>query len=160
MSTGRQYWLMKTEPSSFSIEDLKQAPQQQTCWDGVRNFQARNYLRRMKIGDQVLFYHSSADPPSVVGVVEVIRTAYPDPTQFDKQDHHYDAGSDPADPRWDMVDIKLKRAFLYPLPLESLRAQSQLKSMELLRKGSRLSVQPVQAAEWGVILGLAAKQKG
>ncbi len=95
MAQGRRYWLMKSEPRVFSIEDLAQAPKQTTCWDGVRNYQARNFMRAMAAGDQVLFYHSNAEPPAVVGIAEVVRTAYPDETQFDKTSHHYDPASVP-----------------------------------------------------------------
>ena len=145
---SRKYWLMKSEPSTFSIEDLARAPGQRTCWDGVRNYQARNYMRTMAIGDHVLFYHSNADPPAVVGIAEVVRTAYPDSTQFDKKDKHYDPASKPSAPRWDMVDIKYLRTFSKPLPLDDLRKDPPLKGMVLLQKGSRLSVQPVTPAEW------------
>ncbi len=155
MPETKQYWLMKSEPDAFSIDDLRNAPRQITCWDGVRNYQARNYMRAMKVGDQVLFYHSNADPPAIVGIAEVVRTAYPDPTQFDKKDKHYDPASDPADPRWDMVDIRFVLKFPTPLPLDLLRKQPGLKGMELLRKGSRLSVQPVRPSEWAVIVKLA-----
>jgi predicted RNA-binding protein with PUA-like domain len=157
MSERKQYWLMKSEPDAFSIDDLRNAPRQTTCWDGVRNYQARNYMRAMKVGDQVLFYHSNADPPAIVGIAEVVRTAYPDPTQFDKKDKHYDPASDPAHPRWDMVDIRFVRKFSTPLPLDLLRKQPELKGMELLRKGSRLSVQPVRPSEWAVIVDLAGE---
>lgn len=155
MGAARRYWLMKSEPSAFSIEDLQKAPGQRTCWDGVRNYQARNYMREMKIGDQILFYHSNADPPAVVGVAEVVREAYPDPTAFDRKDKHFDPKSNPAKPMWDMVDIKLVRKFAAPLPLDLLRRQPGLKRMELLRRGSRLSVQPVRSEEWSRILSLA-----
>ena len=157
MSPARQYWLMKSEPGAFSIDDLQRAPGRTTCWDGVRNYQARNYMRRMKIGDQVLFYHSSADPPAVAGVAEVVGEAYPDHTAFDRNDKHFDPKSNPARPTWDMVDIRLMRKFAHPLPLDLLRKESGLKRMELLRRGLRLSVQPVRAAEWKIILRLARK---
>jgi predicted RNA-binding protein with PUA-like domain len=155
MPQTRRYWLMKSEPSSFSIDDLLKAPSQTTCWDGVRNYQARNFMRDMAVGDQVLFYHSNADPPAIVGIAEVITTAYADPTQFDKNDHHYDPESDPSSPRWDMVDIKYLRRFTQPLSLDRLRKETKLKGMVLLRKGSRLSVQPVSRFEWEHILFLA-----
>src|SRR5512141_183811 len=99
MAQGRRYWLMKSEPRVFSIEDLARSPKQTTCWDGVRNYQARNFMRSMAIGDHVLFYHSNADPPAVVGVARVVKTAYPDQTQFDKRDTHYDPESKPSQPR-------------------------------------------------------------
>ena len=150
-----QYWLMKSEPSAFSIQDLRKVRNRTTSWDGVRNFQARNFMRAMKKGDRVLFYHSNADPPSVVGIAEVVREAYPDDSAFDPKDIHYDPKSTPAKPLWDMVDIRLVRIFPAPIPLHRLREQPGLKRMELLRRGSRLSVQPVRPEEWKVVLELA-----
>ncbi len=150
----KQYWLMKSEPSTFSIDHLIRSSNKTTCWDGVRNYQARNFMRTMAIGDHVLFYHSNADPPAVVGIAEVVKTAYPDPTQFDKKDKHYDPESKPSAPRWDMVDIRYVRTFARPLALDELRKESTLKEMVLLRKGSRLSVQPVTPLEWKHILSL------
>lgn len=150
-----RYWLMKSEPSVFSIQDLQKVPGRTTCWDGVRNFQARNFMRAMKKGDRVLFYHSNADPPAVVGIAEVVKEAYPDHTAFDPKDTHYDPKSKPEKPLWDMVDIKLLRIFPRPIPLDRLRQESGLKQMELLRKGSRLSVQPVRPEEWKIVLKLA-----
>ncbi len=155
MPTARRYWLMKSEPEAFSIDDLAKAPKQTTCWDGVRNYQARNFMRSMQVGDQVLFYHSNADPPAVMGIAEVVKTAYPDDSAFDQKDRHYDSKSTPAKPLWDMVDIKLVRKFPAPLGLDTLRKVPVLKKMELLRKGSRLSVQPVRHEEWSAILGLS-----
>ena len=154
MPKARHYWLMKSEPSAFSIDDLMKVSQQTTCWDGVRNYQARNFMRSMAIGDRVLFYHSNADPPAVVGIAEVVKTAYVDSTQFDKKDEHHDPQSDPSTPRWDMVDIKYIRKFSRPVSLDQLRKEPKLKGMVLLRKGSRLSVQPVTPAEWEHILTL------
>lgn len=154
MPQKRRYWLMKSEPSTFSLDDLRKAPAQTTCWDGVRNYEARNFMRSMSVGDQVLFYHSNAAPPAVVGIAEVVRTAYPDPTQFDKKHKHYDPASDPSSPRWDMVDITYVRRFPRPLPLDELRKETKLEQMALLRKGSRLSVQPVSVSEWTHILSL------
>ena len=154
----RRYWLMKSEPSVFSIDDLAAEPKRTTCWDVVRNYQARNFMRSMEVGDQLLFYHSNADPPAVAGIAEVVKEAYPDPTQFDRNDGHYDPASDPSSPRWDMVDIKFVRKFARLLPLDDLRKDPQLKDMELLRKGSRLSVQPVTEAEWNHILKLAEQR--
>ena len=155
MSRTPQYWLLKTEPTAFSIDDLRRAPGRTTCWDGVRNYQARNYMRAMRRGDQVLLHHSSADPPAVVGVVEVVREAYPDPTAFDRNDHHFDPKSNPAKPTWDMVDIRLVRKFASPIPLDQLKRAPGLRRMELLRRGSRLSVQPVRPDEWKIVLKLA-----
>ncbi|ALA60790.1 EVE domain-containing protein [Nitrospira moscoviensis] len=153
----RRYWLMKSEPSVFSIDDLAASPKQTTSWDGVRNYQARNFMREMEPGDQILFYHSNADPPAIAGIAEVVKQAYPDPTQFDKKDTHYDPASDPGAPRWEMVDIKFVRKFTQPLALDRLREESQLKGMVLLRKGSRLSVQPVAEKEWNHIMKLAGR---
>lgn len=157
MSDASRYWLMKSEPSAFSIVDLARAPGQTTCWDGVRNYQARNYMRKMKVGDRILFYHSNAEPPAVVGIAKVVREAYPDHTAFDKKDKHFDPKSNPANPTWDMVDIKVVRKFPRPLSLDSLGKQPGLKKMELLRRGSRLSVQPVRPQEWTIILALAGE---
>ncbi len=155
----KKYWLMKSEPESFSIHDLANAPQQTTCWDGVRNYLARNYLRQMKVGELAFFYHSNANPPAIAGIIEIVRAAYPDHTAFDPDDHHYDPKSLPAKPTWDMVDVKFVSAFEPPLSLNELRENSKLQAMELLRKGSRLSVQPVQVSEWKTILQLNSKRK-
>ncbi len=147
------YWLLKSEPESFSIDDLQRAPKQTTFWNGVRHYQARNLLRdAMKVGDGVIFYHSNADPAAAVGLAEVVRAGYPDGTQFDPKSDYYDAGAKPDDPRWFMVDIKFKEKFVRPLPLELLRALPALADMVLLQRGSRLSVQPVTAAEWKAIV--------
>jgi predicted RNA-binding protein with PUA-like domain len=156
MPTSPKFWLLKTEPESFSIQDLAKATKQTTCWDGVRNYQARNFMRdEMTIGDRVLVYHSSSDVPAIVGLATVVREAYPDPTAWDPKDSHYDPASTKEDPRWVMVDIKLERILNEPLPLATLRGVAALKGMELLRKGSRLSVQPVRKGEFEVILKLA-----
>ena len=114
-------------------------------------------MRQMKVGDRILFYHSNAEPPAVVGIAKVVREAYPDHTAFDKKDKHFDPKSNPANPTWDMVDIKVVRKFPRPLSLDSLGKQPGLKKMELLRRGSRLSVQPVRPQEWTIILALAGK---
>jgi predicted RNA-binding protein with PUA-like domain len=159
MTQRRRYWLVKSEPENFSIDDLARASRQTTCWDGVRNYQARNYLREMAIGDHVLFYHSNADPPAVVWSAEVVRTAYPDDSQFDKRSDHYDAATSLENPRWDMVDLKYREKFPVPLPLDRLKQEPKLKGMPLLRKGSRLSVQPVSETEWKVITRLADSTK-
>lgn len=151
-----KHWLLKTEPESFSIQDLQNAPHQTTFWDGVRNYQARNTLRDdMKLGDRVLFYHSNADPPAIVGLARVVQEGYPDHTSWDETNHHYDPGSTPQNPRWYMVDIQLELIFDKPLGLDQLRTVKSLAKMELLRKGSRLSVQPVTAAEFKQVLKLA-----
>lgn len=156
MPAKQQYWLVKTEPESFSIDDLAAEPNQTTFWSGVRNYQARNFMRdQMKLGDRVLFYHSNADPPAIVGVAEVVREGYPDHTSWDESDSHYDPSSTQEDPRWYMVDLKFVRKFATPLSLADLREVAALKNMELLRKGSRLSVQPVAKAEYDAVLKLA-----
>lgn len=157
MPNACQYWLMKSEPDAFSIDDLAKAPKQTTSWDGVRNYQARNYMRAMRVGDQVLFYHSNADPPAVVGIAEVVRLAYPDDTAFNPNDKHYDPKSTRTKPLWDMVDIRFVRKFSSPLGLDMLRQIPALEKMELLRKGSRLSVQPVRPGEWKAIMTLAQR---
>lgn len=151
------YWLMKSEPGCFSIDDLARVGT--TSWDGVRNYQARNFMRQMKMGDEVIVYHSNADPPCVVGTARVVRTAYPDHTAFDPSDKHYDSGSSPSNPRWYMVDIRFEQKFESHLSLAELREQPRLMKMELLRKGSRLSVQPVRREEWTAILKLARRGK-
>jgi len=156
MSKVQKFWLLKTEPESFSIQDLAKAPRQTTCWSGVRNYQARNFLRdEMQLGDRVLMYHSSTAIPAIVGTAKIVREAYPDSTAWHKSDDHYDPASTAENPRWFMVDIQLDQIFKEPLPLEKLRGVSALKEMELLRKGSRLSVQPVRKAEFEAILKLA-----
>ena len=155
MTRRRRYWLVKSEPDVFSIDALARAPRQTTGWDGVRNYQARNFMREMAVGDLVLFYHSNADPPAVVGTAEVVRTAYPDDTQFDPRSDHYDAAATADRPRWDMVDLKYREKFPVSLALDRLRQEQKLKDMVLLKKGSRLSVQPVTALEWTVIMKLA-----
>ena len=154
-----KYWLMKTEPTSYSIQDLAAEKKQTTCWDGVRNYQARNFMRdEMKVGDRVLFYHSDADPPSVVGIATIVRESYPDHTSWDCDDKHYDPKSTAQHPRWFMVDIKLEQIFDEPLSLDDLRGVAALKDMEVLRKGSRLSVQPVRKSEFDAVLTLARKR--
>lgn len=148
------YWLMKTEPGCFSIDDLAAAPGQTTFWDGVRNYQARNLMREMRTGDKILFYHSVTGP-AVVGLAEVVREAYPDHTAWDPKEKHHDPASTPDKPRWDMVDIRFVEKFPRPLPLPFLRTVPDLAGMELLRKGSRLSVQPVTEEQFNTVIRLA-----
>jgi predicted RNA-binding protein with PUA-like domain len=155
MTRQRKYWLMKSEPDVFSIQDLKAC--RVTCWDGVRNYQARNYMRdEMKIGDSVLFYRSSSDPTGIAGIARVVKEGYPDYTAFDPKDVHYDPKSDPKKPIWYMVDVKFVKAFKSVIPLSTLRKTRGLKNMLLLRHG-RLSVQPVTPKEWEIILRVAGK---
>lgn len=149
-----RYWLMKSEPGCFSIDDLAAAPDQTTCWDGVRNFQARNFMRDdMRCGDLVLFYHSVTNL-GVVGIATVTRESYPDHTAQDPQNQHYDHRSTPDKPLWFMVDVRFVKKFLHPLPLSMLRGVPGLGGMELLRKGSRLSVMPVTEDEFTIIQNL------
>ena len=154
-NTDKQYWLLKTEPSTFSFDDLWKAPKRTSFWDGVRNFQARNTLRdRMKKGDLVFIYHSSADPTGIAGIAEVAREGYPDSTAFDAADSHYDPKSKRESPTWFGVDVRAIERIDPIITLEELRRTRGLEKMVLLQKGSRLSVQPVSAAEWSVIRGL------
>lgn len=150
-----RYWLMKTEPGEFSIQDLINRPSQTESWDGVRNYQARNYMRDdMQRDDPVLFYHSGKDP-AVVGTARIVRTGYPDPTAWNPQSKHFDSSSTPDKPVWFMVDIQLEKEFSRPVPLADLRKVPELKTMTLLRKGNRLSVMPVTAKEFHTIVRLA-----
>ena len=152
-----KYWLMKSEPGEFSIDDLQNAPGGETFWDGVRNYQARNFMRDdMKVGDGVLYYHSNCPETGVVGIATVCREAYPDHTAFDPEDKHFDPKSDPDNPRWCMVDIRFERKFQRVILLRELRryADGPLRDMLLLRRGNRLSITPVTAGEWNFILSL------
>jgi predicted RNA-binding protein with PUA-like domain len=159
MAKAKKFWLLKTEPTSYSIHDLAAEPTQSTHWDGVRNYQARNTLRdEMKLGDRVLVYHSNADPPGVAGVAVVTQEGYPDFTSWDPEDKHYDPKSSQADPRWFMVDIRLEFVFDELIGLPELRKCTALTDMLLLRKGSRLSVQSVRKKEFDAILKIAAKR--
>jgi predicted RNA-binding protein with PUA-like domain len=152
------YWLLKTEPETFSFDDLLRAPRRTSGWDGVRNYQARNFLRDgMKKGDQVLIYHSNAEPPAVVGVAEVVREGYPDPTQFDPRDDHYDPASKREDPRWYQVDVKAVRKFGRPVSLPEIRETKALSRLPLVQRGQRLSVQPVGPAEFALIVRMGEK---
>ncbi len=147
----RRYWLVKSEPSTFSFDDLRAATGQTTQWDGVRNFVARNFMRDgMKVGDQVFFYHSSVNPQAIVGICEVAREAYPDSTAFDRAHHGYDADADPDDPTWFMVDLRAVAPLARPVTLPEIKAKPELAGMVLLRIG-RLSVTPVTADEWKTI---------
>lgn len=153
--TGR-FWLFKSEPTAFSFQDLQRAPRRRTCWDGIRNYQARNLLRdEVQKGDGVLFYHSNAKPMAIVGIAKVVREAYPDPTAFDPDHAHFDPKSDPEAPAWLMVDIEVVQAVEPPLPREMLQKTAGLEGMMLLQRGARLSIQPVRPQEWRTILALA-----
>jgi predicted RNA-binding protein with PUA-like domain len=157
----RRYWLVKSEPDCFSFDDLLKSPRKTTYWSGVRNYQARNFMRdQMKKGDGVLFYHSNAAPPMIVGTAEVVKEGYPDFTAWDPNDDHFDPKSTEENPIWYMVDIKAVEKFPNPLSLNDLRHVRALEKMELLRKGSRLSVQPVSAKEWETICKMGHHDNG
>ncbi|NII09771.1 EVE domain-containing protein [Oleiagrimonas sp. C23AA] len=147
------YWLMKSEPDTFSIDDLKNVKQEP--WDGVRNYQARNFMRDgMAVGDGVFFYHSNCKVPGIVGIARVASEAYPDPSQFDPDSHYFDPKSSRDKPRWMLVDVKFERKFERTIALDELKAQPALAEMPLVRKGNRLSVMPVEASDWQYILGM------
>jgi predicted RNA-binding protein with PUA-like domain len=147
------YWLMKSEPDTFSIDNLKQKKRE--AWDGVRNYQARNFMRDgMRVGDGVFFYHSNCAEPGIAGLAEVASDAYPDPSQFDPKSKYFDPGSSRDNPRWMLVDVKFVKKLKRVITLDELKTHPKLEGMTLLRKGNRLSVMPVDAAEWKYILGL------
>lgn len=147
------YWLMKSEPNVYSIQDLKR--DKTTYWEGVRNYQARNFLRdSIKKGDQVFFYHSNAEPPGIAGIAEVSKSGYPDPEAFNKKSKYFDPKSKKDEPTWYVVDLKFKREFPGVIPLDTLRRTPGLEKMKVIQKGSRLSVQPVTQAEWDKVLEL------
>lgn len=147
------YWLMKSEPDVFGVDDLAAKPRKTEHWDGVRNYQARNMMRdEMKKGDQVFFYHSNCKEPGIVGIAEVVKEGYPDHTAFDPQEKYYDPKSDPDNPRWYMVDIKYVRKFDRTITLQELKQEKALAGMKLLARGNRLSVMPVSKKEWQHIL--------
>ncbi len=149
----KNYWLMKSEPDVYSIEDLKR--DKTTYWDGVRNYQARNFLRdKMKKGDLAFFYHSNAEPPGIAGIAEIVKEGYPDPSAFDQKDIHYDPKSKKEKPAWFVVEIRFVKKFKRLIPLDEIRKAARLQDMVLLRSG-RLSVQPVSASEWKTVLSLA-----
>ncbi len=149
-----RYWLMKSEPSEFGIDDLAKAPRRSTAWFGVRNYQARNFMRdQMQVGDRAFFYHSSCDEPGIAGICEVTKTAYPDETQFDPRSKYFDAKATRDNPRWFNVDVGLVRK-TPPLSLAALRAYPQLADMRVLQRGNRLSITPVAAREWRFVCDL------
>ena len=156
MTRSINYWLMKSEPDAFSIDDLAAQPKKTDHWDGIRNYQARNFMRdEMKKGDLAFFYHSSCDEPGIVGIVEVVRNAYPDHTAFDPDSKYFDPRSDPDNPRWVMVDVRYRRKLRHPVPLATLKADPVLSSMRVCQKGSRLSIMPVTSEEWAAVLTLS-----
>ena len=150
------YWLMKSEPDAFSLDDLKSRSKQTEPWDGVRNYQARNFMRdEMSVGDQVFFYHSNCKVPGIVGIAEVASKPYPDPTQFDPDSKYYDPKSDPDEPRWILIDVKYQRHLRRVLSLAEIKDHAEaLGDFALTRKGNRLSIMPVAAEQWDYLLGL------
>ena len=154
MSPRKRHWLMKSEPGDFSIDDLQRVGTEP--WTGVRNYQARNFMRQMQVGDGVLFYHSNAEVPGIYGIAEVASTPYPDPTQFKKNSKYHDPKATREQPRWDLVDVKFVRKLERAIPLEEIRTHADAlgEEFELIRKGSRLSVMPVTAAQWKLLLAL------
>lgn len=149
------YWLMKSEPSAFSIDDLSHRHNQTEHWDGVRNYQARNMLRdQMQSGDKAFFYHSSCAQPGIVGIIEIVKAGYPDFTAFDPKNKHFDSTSSAENPRWYMVDVRLIKKLSQAISLEELKKNPKLTDMQLLRKGNRLSIMPVTSKEWEIILQL------
>lgn len=151
----KKYWLVKSEPDCFSIDDLRASPNQTSAWDGVRNYQARNFMRdEMAVGDELFFYHSNCKPPGIVGIAEVVREAYPDHTAMDPNSEHPDPKSTIDNPRWFMVDVRFKQKFPAIISLETIKQHPFLYGMSLVRKGNRLSVMPVRVDEWFFILDL------
>ncbi|UCH66559.1 MAG: EVE domain-containing protein [Ignavibacterium sp.] len=153
---AKKYWLFKSEPGEFSIDDLEKCPGKRTYWDGIRNYQARNFIRdKMRKGDGVLFYHSNADPLAVVGHCEIVKEAYPDHTQFDPDNKHFDPEAIQKEPRWFMVDIKLKEKFKTPVTLKQIKENPKMKDFRLIQRGNRLSVMSVTKSEWDEIIRLS-----
>jgi predicted RNA-binding protein with PUA-like domain len=158
-ATAHRYWLFKSEPSAFSIDHLARSPRQTALWDGVRNYQARNYLRdEVRVGHRVLFYHSSEEPLGIFGTMDVVKAAYPDPTQFDPKSPYYDPGSSRESPRWLLVDVKFRQKFPQPVTRAMLSADPATARMLVMQRGMRLSIQPVTPAEWKAVHRLAKAQ--
>ena len=150
-----KYWVMKSEPDTFGIDDLRSRPKKTEHWDGVRNYQARNMMRDdMKKGDLVFFYHSSCEVPGIVGIAKIVREAYPDPSAFDPDSKYYDPRSKPDNPAWLMVDVQFVRKFKRTISLTEMKDQAELADFRLLQRGNRLSIMPATEAEWKFVLGL------
>ncbi len=158
MAKNINHWLMKSEPGAFSIDDLAALPKKTDHWDGIRNYQARNFMRDdMEKGDMAFFYHSNCDEPGIVGIMEIVGEPYPDHTAFDPDSRYFDAKSDPDNPRWIMVDVRYRRRFRRTVSLKELKAHPGLTDMRVVQKGNRLSIMPVTAREWQTVLDLAVK---
>jgi len=157
----RRFWLFKSEPTAYSFADLQAEEDQTAEWDGVRNYQVRNFMRDdMKVGDGVLFYHSSAKPLAVVGTARIVREAYADSTALDPAEKHYDAKSSPDNPIWLMVDIKAEQEFKRPVTLDEIKQNSRLQNMLVIRRGMRLSIQPVTQEEWDEVVSMDSGDSG
>jgi len=157
---AKRFWLMKSDPETYGLRHLKKEKGQTTYWDGVRNYQARNFMRDdMRVGDGVLFYHSQQDPPAVVATCKITRAGYPDPSQFDKRSKYFDPKSSKESPRWYVVDLTLDRELARPLGLPEIKETPGLEDMMVARKGSRLSIQPVTAEEWKIVLALGRRKR-
>jgi predicted RNA-binding protein with PUA-like domain len=155
------YWLLKSEPTSYNIDDLQRAKNQTTSWDGVRNYQARNFMRDlMKKGDQAFFYYSNCEEPGIIGIVDIVSESHPDLTALDSKDHHYDPQSTPNNPRWVMVDVKFRQKFPRIISLSALKQNLLLQDLLILRKGNRLSITPVSKKHWDVIISMVVKDAG
>lgn len=148
------YWLMKSEPNSYSIDSLIRAPHSTDHWEGVRNYQARNFMNQMKVGDQAFFYHSSCEVPGIVGIVKISKESQPDLTALDPNSHYYDPRSTLENPRWFMVDVQFSKKFKKIIPLSMLKTQSALQDLVLLKTGNRLSIMPISKKEWDFIVNL------
>ena len=156
---AKKYWLMKSEPDVFGLSHLKRCKDQTTLWDGVRNYQARNLLRdEIKVGDGVIFYHSRVNPPAAVATCKVVRDGYPDPTQFKPKEKYYDPKSSKENPRWFCVDVQLDKEFSTPVTLTEMKETEGLEEMMVIRKGARLSIQPVTADEWKIVTRLGRRK--
>ncbi len=151
----RRYWLMKSEQDAYSFDDLMAEPDRRACWDGIRNYQARNFMMEMKIGDFVLFYHSNAKPPHVAGTARVVRESYPDHTQYDEKSKYYDPKASSGSPRWHMVDLQAMEKLPHLVSLSEMRENPRLAQMRVTQKGQRLSVQPVSKEEFDEVLRMA-----
>lgn len=152
---SKKYWLMKSEPSTFGISDLASRPNQTEPWEGVRNYQARNFMRNdMQVGDEAFFYHSNCSEPGIVGIVKIVKAAYPDSFAFDKKSQYYDPKSTPDNPRWFMVDVKLTQRFDSPISLAALKENPLLNEWALVKKGNRLSILPVTSEQWQIVLNM------